>query len=302
MTTIESKLEQFLHSHQLPHFYLDIMHQHWLPLAQTLVDHQKKRTMLIGINGAQGSGKSTMTEALALLLRHQFDKQVVTLSIDDLYLTRQTRAQLAHDVHPLLQTRGVPGTHDIALGLALIQRLCRAKPHDATPIPRFDKANDDRLPEKDWPVHQGHVDYILFEGWCVGTPAQDEAQLTTPVNLLEAEEDQERIWRIHVNLALTGSYQVLFSALDLLIMLEAPDFETIYQWRKEQEEKLRKQRPDAPFLMNDAQLTRFISHYERLTRHNLHLLPDAADVLYRLDREHHIHNCRFRHEAVLCRR
>jgi len=301
MTTLAPKLDQFLQTHQLPDFYRDMIDQHWLPLAHKLVDLQVKQTMLIGINGAQGSGKSTMTEALALLLRHRFGKQVVTLSIDDLYLTRQTRTQLANDVHPLLQTRGVPGTHDVNLGLSLIQQLRSAEQHDAIAIPRFDKASDDRQPEADWPIHHGHVDYILFEGWCVGTPAQDEAQLIPPVNALEANEDSGAIWRSHVNKALTGSYQVLFSALDLLIMLEAPDFETIYQWRKEQEEKLRRQCPDAPFLMNDLQLTRFISHYERLTRHNLQQLPATADALYRLDRNHRIHSSSFRLEGSLCR-
>lgn len=50
----------------------------------------------------------------------------VALSLEDFYLTRQQRAEFARRVHPLVQTRGVPGTHDIALVLKVIEALQRS--------------------------------------------------------------------------------------------------------------------------------------------------------------------------------
>ncbi len=35
------------------------------------------------------------------------------LSIDDYYLSKIERLRISQKVHPLLITRGVPGTHDI---------------------------------------------------------------------------------------------------------------------------------------------------------------------------------------------
>lgn len=267
------------------------MHKRWLPLAERLTTlhwEAPQRTLLIGINGAQGCGKSTMSAALAYLLERVFGLQTLVLSIDDLYLTRAERISLAESVHPLLATRGVPGTHDIALGMRLIEALKAADQTTDVAIPRFDKAADDRLPEVRWPLHRGRPDLILLEGWCVGTPPQTDAELVAPVNTLERDEDGNGVWRAYVNRALTGEYRDLFSALDYLIMLRAPDFETVYRWRGKQEDALRASQPAGAFVMDEAQLARFISHYERLTRHALAHLPRFADLIYEFDDRHQV--------------
>jgi D-glycerate 3-kinase len=226
-----------------------------------------------GICGSQASGKSTLSAAL--VRRAQAEGVAAgTLSLDDLYLTRAERAGLADQVHPLLRTRGVPGTHDIALGLETIAALERGEP---APLPRFDKGADDRAPQSAWDCAPEGTRLLILEGWCTGAAAQDAADLTEPVNDLERDEDTEGVWRCFANQALAGEYQALFARLDLLILLAAPGFETVFGWRRQQEQVLHARK--APQAMEDAAIARFIKHYERLTNHILDEMPGRADLV-----------------------
>lgn len=234
---------------------------------------------VIGFCGAQGSGKSTLVAAAAQAL-DDGGWPTAVLSLDDLYRTRSERQRLAAQVHPLFATRGVPGTHDIALGLAVIAALERG---DAAALPRFDKAADDRAPECDWPVAAAGTRVLLLEGWCLGARPQDGAALAVPVNALEAHEDSAGIWRGHANTALAGDYQQLFARLDALVLLAAPGWEVVADWREQQEADLRaRSGPAAAGVMSPEQVARFICHYERLTRHILAEMPPRADLLVRL--------------------
>lgn len=230
--------------------------------------------LTLGICGAQGSGKSTLVSALATQLAAA-GHRVATLSLDDLYLTNAERQSLAADVHPLFATRGVPGTHDIALGLATIAALSRG---EAAPLPRFDKARDDRAPRADWPHAPADTQVLLLEGWCLGARPQAATQLAIPVNALEAAEDTHGIWRAHANAALAGPYRQLFAAIDRLILLAAPGWHVVSQWREQQEAELRAKASGA---MSPAEVTRFIQHYERLTRWILAEMPARADLIVR---------------------
>jgi D-glycerate 3-kinase len=243
---------------------------------------------VIGINGAQGSGKSTLARALALRLCEAHSLQVATLSIDDFYLTRDQRLELAAQVHPLLRTRGVPGTHDVTGIIDTIARLKALRAGETLALPRFVKALDDRAPPEHWPLISGPIDLILFEGWCVGTPSQDPAQLDLAVNALERDEDAGGVWRRWVNQQLAGAYAGLFASLDRLIFLQAPDFDCVPQWRRQQEaDNVRDPAAcvDSKAAMTAADLARFIAHYERLSRHALAVLPAQADVVIELDRQ-----------------
>ena len=240
-----------------------------------------RRPFVLGLCGAQGSGKSTLVEGLAARLRGT-GLRVAVLSLDDLYLTKGERQDLARDIHPLLETRGVPGTHDVPLGLFVLDRL--AEP-GRTQLPRFDKATDTRAPEGTWV--EGPVDVVLFEGWCVGARPQPADALTTPVNDLERQRDPDGRWRRNVNAELAGRYQRLFGRIDALVLLAAPDFAIVRDWRIEQEENLRRTlraagKP-ADGTMTDEQVTGFIQFYERLTRHILAEMPGRADLTVRLD-------------------
>jgi D-glycerate 3-kinase len=237
---------------------------------------------MVGINGAQGSGKSTLCTLLAEVLEKEFSLDTAVLSIDDIYLTKRQRQDLAQSVHPLLATRGVPGTHDIPLGLNLFEQLRRASASSRTPIPRFDKALDDRVPEYLWDEFIGRPDLILFEGWCVGAVAQDSALLDEAVNSLEASEDPHCLWRAYVNRCLTLEYPPLFEQLDLLLMLKIPHWEMVMHWRSRQEEQLALKRSGSG-VMDKAALQRFVMHYERLTRFQLEEMPLRADLVFELN-------------------
>ncbi|MBZ6381171.1 kinase [Sphingomonas sanguinis] len=231
--------------------------------------------LVLGLCGAQGSGKSTVAARLA----ERFEGSAI-LSLDDLYRTRADRQRLAREVHPLFATRGVPGTHDVALGVATLAGIARG---EAVPLPRFDKAIDDRALRATWPAAPAPCSLLIFEGWCVGARPQTEEALAAPINRLEAEEDAEGIWRRYVNAVLAADYPALFDRLDMLVLMMPPDWPTVLRWRTQQEEALRCARGEGAGVMNDAQLARFVSHYERLTRHIWAEMPWRADLCLRLD-------------------
>jgi D-glycerate 3-kinase len=277
--------------HQIPAGLADELAGIYLPLAAWVHQQTHRRdgaTLVLGVNGAQGSGKSTLCDFLKLALEQAHGLRVAGFSIDDLYKTRADRERLAREVHPLFITRGVPGTHDVGLGLAPLQALRSAAPETTTALPSFDKARDDRRPVADWPRFQGRPDVIVFEGWCVGTAPQADAALAGPVNELERSEDADGAWRRHVNEWLKGGYAELFGELDLLVMLKVPGMESVFEWRSLQERKLaEKTAPSAGRrLMDAAGIRRFVMHYERLTRHNLSEMPGRADVVLDLDAAH----------------
>jgi D-glycerate 3-kinase len=262
----------------------------YIPLAASLSVKAKAQPspLIVGINGAQGSGKSTLCVFLETILQEAFGLRSISLSIDDLYSTQTERILAAKRTHPLLATRGVPGTHDIKLGLRLLDQLCMRKSGHQVSIPVFDKSLDDRSSEQKWRLVTTPFDIILFEGWCVGARPQEDAMLASPVNELEAKEDPEGIWRNYVNQRLRDDYAELFARLNLLIMLQVPEMECVREWRSLQEHKLamRQKGTGTNKIMTQAELQRFIMHYERLTRHMLGGMPDYADIVLRINREH----------------
>lgn len=270
--------------HQLPEPFRQLIDEHYVPILAWLRDRCPK---LLGINGAQGTGKSTLADFLRLALESDAGWCVAVLSIDDFYLTKTEREHLGEVVHPLLRTRGVPGTHDLPMLTACLEQLGTLGPGMKLPIPRFDKARDDRASPETWPVVTGPLELIILEGWCVGSPPQADAELATPVNALEAERDASGHWRHYVNEHLKVGYRKLFAGLDKLIVLQAPNFDAVYRWRLEQEQK-------GAGVMDAAQIAEFIQHYERLTRANLKSLPDIADVVLEFDDHHDCIKSRFR--------
>ena len=270
---------------RLPESFEDIVRHIYLPLAQIIINKQQQQPLLVNINGAQGTGKSTCTTFLKQIIESELGCKVAELSIDDFYYTRSERQQLASQVHPLFITRGVPGTHDAALIENVLDALMNRQ---TCKVPRFNKSVDDRCSEKDWSDYSVPVDFILFEGWCNNSPAQSPAELVQPVNELEAEEDGEGIWRHYANEQLKDYHQRLFKHADMSIMLNASDFERIYEWRSLQEQKLKASSGDQQHVMNDAELKRFIQHYERISRHTLSHLPHTADIVLPVAEDHSI--------------
>ena len=246
------------------------------------------RPLIVGINGAQGAGKTTLQELLGVVLQIGLSRQVASLSIDDLYLTRAERQRLAEKVHPLLATRGVPGTHDVGLGTRVLDRLCAATAESRTPLPSFDKSTDDRRPSSAWRVHAGRPDIIVFEGWCVGARPQPPTALVAAINELERVNDPAGHWRCYVNDRLAGEYRPLFERLDLLLMLKVPGMHKVFEWRALQERKLIAEVGRTAATLSPAELRTFIMHYERLTLHTLEEMPARADLCMEIDDSHQI--------------
>lgn len=243
---------------------------HWL-------DEPRDGPLILGLCGAQGSGKSTLAQALEARFAAQ-GARVAVLSLDDLYLGRAARAAVAQAVHPLFATRGVPGTHDVAQGIALLDAIRAGEP---VVLPRFDKARDEPAPQGQ-PV-PANLDLLIFEGWCIGAQAQDAAALAPPVNALERDDDPDGVWRGHANAALAGPYAALFARIDRLVLLAAPGFEVVRGWRGQQEAALRARvargEAQGAHVMDEAALDRFVQHYERITRHILAEMPGRADLV-----------------------
>jgi len=236
---------------------------------------------VVGLSGLQGSGKSTLAAQLAALAM-QRGIAARALALDDFYFGRRDRHHLAGAVHPLLRTRGVPGTHDIALLLRTLAALRRASPAHPARLPRFDKGSDTRLPPSRWATVTAAPRLVVLEGWCIGVPPQAPAALARPVNALERREDGDGRWRRHVNAQLAGDYARLAARLDRLVMLQAPGWTLVERWRTEQEQALH--RRGAPHAMDRDALRRFLMHYERISRHALAVLPARADLVVPLDR------------------
>jgi D-glycerate 3-kinase len=235
-----------------------------------------RNPFVLGICGPQGSGKSTLAADLsARLTKHGI--RTATLSIDDIYKTRKDRAQLAETSHPLFRTRGVPGTHDVSLALDIIMNLENRQP---ARLPRFDKSTDDRVAADAWEQAPADTSVLILEGWCIGARADASEQLSNPINLLEAEEDPHGFWRAKVEASLAGEYQVLNARLDALVLLAAASFDVVYDWRKQQENALRRKSGAGT---SDEAIIRFIQHYERLTRRILRDMPSYADLVVQLD-------------------
>ena len=283
----------FRDKHQLPESFARTETEFYEPLGQwvqqRLAEREGSEPFVLGINGAQGTGKSTLADFIREYLAGAHDRSAVVLSIDDLYLTRAQRQALAKDVHPLLEMRGVPGTHDVELGLSVIESLKRLEQGQSVLVPRFDKSTDDRFPESEWTEVSDPIDLIIFEGWCVGSEPVPDVDLDTAINYFEAREDPNGTWRNYVNQQLKEIYPPLFELLDALVFLSAPDFDCVLRWRTEQEEKLaagasaRDSR-----VMEKSQIERFIQHYERITRQNLKSLAGSADVRLELGQDHQV--------------
>jgi D-glycerate 3-kinase len=277
----------FITRNGLPEHYLQQASIWFDPIVETLIEHHAsalaqtgERTLVIGINGCQGSGKTTLADYLCTSLQDR-GLSAISISIDDFYLTRQQRQQLADEVHPLFVTRGVPGTHDLELALETLQQLSAGR--GEVKVPRFNKAHDERLPEEQWPKVTAPLDIIILEGWCVGITAQAEEALLEPINELESLQDPAGEWRSYINQQLVTNYPELWQLIDRLIMLQAPSFSCVYQWRLEQEQKLEQTVGSSTNrIMAAAEIQQFIQHYERLTRHSLKYLPQTCQHLFQL--------------------
>ena len=211
-------IQEFLRSEDLPATYGEDMLTWFLPAAQELLlrlTSTQNKPLFIGINGAQGTGKSTLAKLFKLCLTEAKFK-VAVLSIDDFYLSKAARAHLAETVHPLLATRGVPGTHDVEQLKSCLNQLLDSQA-GTVKIPRFDKAADNPLSEDHWATATLPINLVILEGWFIGVEPEPCEHLISPVNHLEAIEDGDGSWRTFVNNSLRSDFADIFGRLDSLL-------------------------------------------------------------------------------------
>ena len=215
---------------------LSLLWEIWLPLAfyWIALRLELQRPLIVGILGGQGTGKTTLG-AIASVILGSLGYTSLSLSLDDLYKTYSERQQLKL-LDPRLLWRGPPGTHDIHLGIAVLDQLRKA--HRTTPVlvPRFDKSlwggEGDRVtPET---VHK--VDIVLFEGWFVGVPPVDDHVFESPPPPINTPGD--RLFAVEMNHKLRD-YLPLWERIDRLMVLYPQDYRYSKQWRNEAEEKMK---------------------------------------------------------------
>ena len=269
------------------------LNKFYLPISKMINDEylKDKKTKVIGLCGGQGSGKSTISNILKIILKEGFHLETVIFSIDDFYKTLNQRQLMSKNISYLFLTRGVPGTHDTRILKSCIQNLKNFKFRKSM-IPKFDKSNDDRFPKNKWLKVNKKPNVVIFEGWCVGVTPQKKSDLITPINQLEKEHDTKKVWREKVNLELKGKYQKIFSLIDKLIFLKVPSFKYVFKWRLLQEKKLRATSKGKK-TMDYQQVKNFIMYYERLTKHMLKILPKKADTIINIDKKHRLKSIKF---------
>ena len=248
-----------------------------------------KKPYFVGLAGGQGTGKTTISSLIKIILSKYFKLDVFRISIDDFYKTRKERISLSKRIHPMLLTRGVPGTHDINMMLNFFKKS-KSKKFKRLKLPIFNKAIDDRFSKKHWYDLKKKPDVIIFEGWCVGAKSEKNNTLKKTINSMEKTKDQKQIWRKYVNDQLKSKYKKLYSQLNCLIYLKAKNFSLLQKWRLKQERKLwvkSKKNLNTKIMSKDNVLT-FMQTYQRVTQNMFKYTPKYASVIINLNSNHQI--------------
>jgi D-glycerate 3-kinase len=210
------------------------------------------RALVLGLQGPQGCGKSTLAAAIVDALG-DVGVRGVSVSIDDFYLTHDEQLALAarHPRNPTLLYRGYPGTHDVALGLRTLEALAALGPGEQTLVPAYDKSahqgRGDRAPAASWRRVTGPVDLLILEGWMLGFPPVPEQTL---------EPD------LRASNAMLAAYAAWNGLLDALVGLRVASLETIVRWRVDSE-RARRARGETALSDEDARdyIERFLPAY-----------------------------------------
>ncbi len=249
----------------------------------------KKKPYFVGLAGGQGTGKTTISSLIKIILTKYFNLKVFRISIDDFYKTRQERISLSKKIHPMLLTRGVPGTHDINMMLSFFQKV-KSKKFKRLKLPTFNKATDDRFDKKKWYNLKNKPDVIIFEGWCVGAKSEKNKSLKKTINSMEKAKDQKQIWRKYVNDQLKLKYKKLYSQLNCLIYLKAKNFSLLQKWRLKQERKLwiNNKKNFSLKIMSKGDVINFMQTYQRITQNMFKYMPKYASIILNLNSNHQI--------------
>jgi len=248
--------------------------QYIIPIINNLYNSKNNKFIL---SGSQGSGKSTLGKLLKLVIEKFYKKNVMLLSIDDYYLSKNERIKLSKKIHPLLLTRGVPGTHDIKALKYHINQFQNQNFPISSPI--FNKLKDD-ISKKRKVFNNAQI--LLLEGWCCGSTPITNQYLLKNINSLENNYDKNTDWRKYYNSLLRNEYKSVFSLFDKKIYIKAPSFKYVLEWRYAQEKRIASKSNKKNY-MNKVKLQEFIQHYEKLTKWMMLTMPNQADILIKID-------------------
>ena len=248
---------------------------------------ENKRPYFVGLAGGQGTGKTTISSLIRIILTKYFRLNVFRISIDDFYKTRKERINLSKRVHTMLLTRGVPGTHDIDLMLNFFKKS-KSNKFKRLKLPKFNKAIDDRFNKKKWYDLKKRPDVIIFEGWCVGAKSEKNETLKKTINSMEKVKDQKQVWRKYVNDQLKSKYKKLYSQLNCLIYLKATNFNLLQKWRLKQERKLWVKSKVKSKIMSKGDVLNFMQTYQRITQNMFKNTPKYASIILNLNNNHQI--------------
>ena len=267
----------------------------YIPISFWIENKYKKKgsTLFLGFSGGQGSGKTTVTGILKIILKKFFKRRVCVSSIDDFYKSLNERKRMANNIHPLFQTRGVPGTHDVNLIVNFFRKIMKNK-FKKFKLPKFDKSIDDRLKKRYWTNIKKKPEIVILEGWCVGAKPQKNSLINKPTNILEKNEDRTLIWRKYVNKKLKKEYKKIFSMIDHFIFMKIPNFNIVSKWRFLQERKLEKKSKSKKKVMSYREIKRFVMFYQRITLQMIKDLSKSASVVILLKKNHEIKKVLFR--------
>ncbi len=226
------------------------------------------------IGGSQGVGKSSLILILRETLEKFYGKKVLSLSLDDFYLSQKERKTLSQKEHKLLLTRGVPGTHNIKNLIETVKKF--EKKLYPISLPIFDKLIDDTTKKKN--VIKNHCNILILEGWCCGSNYINKEYLYKNINNLEKKFDKNFKWRNYYNNKLKNEYKKLFDMFDKKIFIKAPSFKYVLDWRLKQEinnsssSRFSKK-------MDVQEIKEFLQYYEKITKWMLKESNNNSDFL-----------------------
>ncbi|MBE9056636.1 glycerate kinase [Sphaerospermopsis sp. LEGE 08334] len=261
---------------------LQVLWDLWLPLGMKIASQRQKlgRPFIQGILGGQGTGKTTMSRILCLILQ-ELGYSTLSLSLDDLYKTYSDRLTLMQQ-DPRLIWRGPPGTHDIDLGLSVLDQIRQG--NSPVTVPRFDKSAYSGAGDRTTPEIVTNVDIVLFEGWFVGVlPIDPQAFTTAPPPIIT---DDDRAFACDMNHQLQA-YLPLWQRLDSLIALDPSDYRCSLEWRKQAERKMIVAGKSG---MNDSQIEEFVNYFWRSLHPELLIKPllisSKVDLVIQVNTDH----------------
>ncbi|KAJ3211302.1 hypothetical protein HDU82_006189 [Entophlyctis luteolus] len=222
----------------------------------------------------QGAGKTTLVTNLVHILHRDHALVAVATSLDDLYLPQHALAELQqrNPHNPLLEFRGNPGTHDLGLGVNLLQEMIASSADPSCRltfrIPKYDKSlhngRGDRLPPERWSEVTAPIDIILFEGWCLGfRPLLDPDEIRAKTVNSKFANDIAKFSiadMLDVQKRLV-EFEALYNFFEIFVHIRAEDLGHVYEWRQEQEDTMRENLRDPNAGLSASQVKDFVSRF-----------------------------------------